>query len=128
MLHLLLLFAADPPADPAQGPGGIGGALVSFMPVLFLLFMAYFLLVVLPGRQRREEKEREDMVKNLNKGDEVLTRAFIYATVVSVSDTKDEVVLKVDDGTRIRMTKGSIFRNITKEEEAAKAKAAKDKK
>jgi len=50
-----------------------------------------------------------------------IVAAGIYGTVVSFSDTKDEVVVKVDDGTRLRMTKNSILRNLTREEEAVKA-------
>lgn len=46
-----------------------------------------------------------------------MTSAGIYGTVVAVSDTEDELTLKVDDNTRIRMTKGSISRNFSNEEE-----------
>ena len=60
------------------------------------------------------------MVSSLEKGDKVLTAAGIYGTVITVSETEDEVTLKVDDNTRLRMIKGSITRNISKEE-AAKA-------
>ena len=84
-------------------------------------------VALLPGR-RRQEKERQSMITNLKKNDEVLTIAGIYGTVVSVNETKDEIVVKVDDGTRLRMTKASIHRNISGEEAAKAAKAAKDQK
>ena len=64
------------------------------------------------------------------KNDKVLTAAGIYGTVLSVSDKEDEVVVKVDDNTRLRMIKSGITRNLTKEEAlaAAKAHAAEQKK
>jgi preprotein translocase subunit YajC len=71
---------------------------------------------------RRQEAERKAMASNVKKNDKVLTAAGIYGTVVSVSDTEDEVTVRVDDNTRLRMLKSSIIRNITREEEAAKPK------
>src|SRR4051812_31969073 len=106
MLYSLLLFAAD--KEPQSPLGG----LIYLLPVIIILYM---LIVVLPGR-RRQEKERQSFLTNLKKNDEVLTVAGIYGNVISVSDTKDEVVIKIDDGTRVRMTKASIARNITREE------------
>lgn len=103
-----------------QGQEG-GGGLGNFIILLPIILMLYLLIVVLPGR-RRQEKERQDLLTKTSKNDEVLTVAGIYGTVVSVSETKDEVVVKVDDGTRLRMTKGSILRNLTGEEAAKKAK------
>jgi preprotein translocase subunit YajC len=106
-------------ADDAKQDGD-GGGFTRYLPFFLLIIVAlYFFIVILPGR-RRQEKERQAMLTNLNKNDEVLTVAGIYGTVVSVHETKDEVTIKVDDGTRLRMTKGSIMRNFTKEE-AAKA-------
>jgi preprotein translocase subunit YajC len=115
MLQALLIFAAD--EAPKQGADNPLGMILLFAPFILLL---YLVIVILPGNRRRE-KERQALVNQMKKNDEVLTVAGIYGTVVSVSETKDEVVVKVDDGTRLRMTKGSILRNLTREEEAVKA-------
>src|SRR5262249_13216655 len=88
---------------------------------LILVFAYMFLL----RPQMRQEQQRNSLTKNLKKDDEVLTTAGIYGSVVSVHDTKDEVTLKGSDNTRIRVTKATIYRNITQEEAAAKAEAAK---
>ena len=65
------------------------------------------------------------MLTNLKKNDKVITTAGIYGTVISVAEKEDEVVVKVDDNTRLKMLKGAIMRNITNEEDAAKAQQAK---
>lgn len=114
MLEALLIFAAEGEKPAADNPLGM---ILLFAPFIILL---YLVIVVLPGNRRRE-KERQALVSGMKKGEEVLTVAGIYGTVVSVSETKDEVVVKVDDGTRLRMTKNSILRNLTREEEAVKA-------
>jgi preprotein translocase subunit YajC len=113
----LILFAET--QSKQEGGGGMN-TLLFLLPIILML---YLLIVVLPGR-RRAEKERQELLGKMSKGDEVLTIAGIYGTVISVHETKDEVVVKVDDGTRLRMTKGSIARNMTAEENVKKAKEA----
>jgi len=117
MLDTLVLLAQEGgKAKPDQSP--FGSAFLFFPLIIIAL---YFIIVILPGK-RRQEKERQSMITGMKKNDEVLTIAGIYGTVVTVSETKDEVVVKVDDGTRLRMTKGSIARNISAEEAAKAAK------
>jgi len=127
MLYALILFAQQ--ADPAKdggGGGGLGGLLSGPMlfPMIIMIMALYFFIVILPGK-RRQERERTETLNKMEKGTEVLTIGGIYGTVISVHPEKDEIVVKVDDGTRLRMTKNSIARNITAEEAAKKAKEAK---
>ena len=94
-------------------------------PFWFTMLLPMLLLIplfLMMRGQRRVERERQTMAASLEKNDKVLTSAGIYGNVISVSPTEDEVVVKVDDSTRLRMTKASILRNITKEE-AAKAQS-----
>src|SRR5262245_36848247 len=114
----LLLAQAEQqaPQQPQQSPLGSPWLL---LPLVIL--MLYFFIVVIPGR-RRAERERQESINKMEKGTEVLTIAGIYGTVISVHPEKDEIVVKVDDGTRLRMTKASIHRNLTAEEAAKKAK------
>lgn len=87
--------------------------------MLFLfagLFFLFYFIVLRP--MRREEAERRNMQSGLKKNDKILTHAGIYGTVVSVSDTEDEIVVKVDDNVRLRMVRAAVARNITNEEAA----------
>ncbi len=84
-----------------------------FLP-MGILVLFYFILW---RPMQKQEKERKTLLNTMKKNDRVLTSAGIYGTVVAVSDTEDELTLKVDDNTRIRMTKGSISRNFSNEEE-----------
>jgi preprotein translocase subunit YajC len=95
------------------------------LPIILLL---YLVIVFLPGKRRQEKERQEALVKNLKKNDKVLTIAGIYGTVVNVSDTENEITVRVDDNTRLRMTKDCIARNFTREEEAKAEKDAKEKK
>ncbi len=123
MLELLLVFAEGEAAkqQPQADPLGM------LLPIGAIMLL-FFLLVLRPG-QKRQERERQQLLSSLKKNDKVVTTAGIYGTVVSVSDKEDEVIVKVDDNTRLKMLKSSIHRNITAEEtakaEAEKAKEAK---
>jgi preprotein translocase subunit YajC len=118
MLYALTILAEE--GTKQKSPDGGLGSIIFLLPIILIL---YLVIVVLPGR-RRQEKDRQSLLSNTKKNDEVLTIGGIYGTVVSVSDTKDEVTVKVDDGTRLRMTKSSIMRNITAEEAAKAAQTA----
>jgi preprotein translocase subunit YajC len=120
MLELLLILAQQ---DGGKGaPSPLGSELLLIMMVVFALL---WLIVIRPS-QKRQERERQALLNSMKKNDKVLTTAGIYGTVVSVSDKEDEVVVKVDDNTRLKMLKSSIMRNFTAEE-ARKAEADKAK-
>ena len=65
---------------------------------------------------------RQALLNKMKKNDEILTNGGIYATIVEVSDKEDKIIVKIADNVRIKITKAAIARNITNEEEAAKAK------
>jgi len=79
-----------------------------------LLFGMLYLLFLRPAM--KQEKERSNLQNSLQKNDRILTSGGIYGTVVSVSDTADELVLRVDDQVKIRVTRAGVVRNFTREE------------
>jgi preprotein translocase subunit YajC len=119
MLNAFVLWAQENAKAPAAPPAPFG---LDLLPLLLIGAFAYFLLLRPAFRQ---EKERKQLRANLEKDDDVLTTSGIYGTVVSVSKDKDEVVVKVADGVRLKMVRAAIDRNLTKEEAARTAKGAK---
>lgn len=122
MLHALIVLAEEEGKNQAQP--GMGSAF-SFLPFILIAVLAYLLLI---RPMKRQEQERQAMASNLKKNDEVLTSAGIYGTIVDVSETDDKITVKVADNVRLKMTKGSVLRNLTNEEAAKQAKAAKEAK
>ena len=113
VLALFALFAEG------EGQGQGGNPLSMLIPMVAIFFVLY--LVVLRPMKRQEAERQKQLLTNLKKNDKILTIGGIYGSVVSVAEKDDEVVVKVDDNTRLRMTKRSIVQNMTKEEAAAKA-------
>lgn len=94
----------------AQAPGaGAGGGnpmvatILNAVPFVAMLAIFYF-LIIRPQQQR--QKQMEAMLKNLKKGDRVLTSGGMYGTVIGVDESK--VVLKISDDTKAEFAKSAI--------------------
>ncbi|MGL4555610.1 MAG: preprotein translocase subunit YajC, partial [Gemmataceae bacterium] len=120
MSPLFMLFAQGDAPAPQRNPLD---NIFLLMPVLALLF---YIIVLRPMGKRREQEEAERNA--LQKDDDILTIGGIYGTVVSVSTDKDkdEVVVKISDNTRVKMTRNAVHRNLS-HEARLKAKSAEKK-
>jgi preprotein translocase subunit YajC len=118
---LFLLAAAQ-----QQQEDPLGGLMRMFGPILLMFFGLWFFL--LRPAQKRERLQREQMLTSLKKNDKVLTNAGIIGIIAAVNEKEDELTLKVDESSnvRLRMLKSTIVKNYTAEE-AARELAAKDK-
>jgi preprotein translocase subunit YajC len=116
MFSLLMLFAEGEAPQGGQSPSG---SLLIYVLPLMLLWLLFFR----PGA--RGDKQRQKFLSELKKNDKIVTIGGIVGSVVSVSDTEDEVIIKVDDNTRLKMIKSSIQRNLSQEEDAKKKKEEK---
>ena len=65
---------------------------------------AWYFLMMRP--QRKKAKEHETLMKNLGAGSRVVTVAGVYGEVDSVGE--DTVVLKLEDGAKMKVSKSSI--------------------
>ena len=72
-----------------------------FLVVIFAMF--YFVMI---RPQRKRQKEQQEMMANLQKGDRVLTIGGIYGVIDSISE--DSLVIKVEGGTTIRVARNAV--------------------
>jgi preprotein translocase subunit YajC len=88
----------------AQGGGASGpGLLESFLP-LILIFAVFWFLLIRP--QQRKAKEHKAMVAAIQKGDEVVTNGGILGRVKKVGD--DFVVLELAEGHDVNVQRFAI--------------------
>jgi preprotein translocase subunit YajC len=71
---------------------------------LVLIFAVFYFLMIRP--QRKRQKEHQQMMEELKRGDRVVTAGGIYGVVESISE--DSVVLKVESGATIRVSRNSV--------------------
>ena len=92
-------------AGAGNGGGGGGGGgmmpMLLFFGVPLLVFMV--LNTMLGGPDRKEKQRREQLLSTLKKNDQVVTIGGIFGTVVSVSDDKTAVTIRVDDNTSAKI-------------------------
>jgi len=103
---------AGQPGGNAGGPQGTTAMLQSFLPLILIFVIFYFLLI---RPQSKKAKEHKQMLENLKKGDKVMTNGGIYGLIEDI-DT-DTVTLKVGikDDVKIKVNRGYIAGLRTKE-------------
>jgi len=124
-MNSITAFASDGSAASADDSAGAGMIVSTFLlPILMLIFL-YFIMI---RPQQKQEKEIQDMQKNLQVGDEVITKGGIVGFVLRVEENTETIVLETgSDRLKIRILQNAIARNVTAEEAAAKAQAKANK-
>ena len=74
--------------------------------VLFMV-MIYFMMV---RPMRTRDKQHDEMVVELQKGDNVITAGGIYGTVERILD--DSIILRIESGATLKITKGGIVKRL----------------
>ena len=120
MLATLVVLAQQSGDAPAQQPGS---SLGMFVPLLFIVVLGYFLMI---RPMRRQEQQRQALLGALKKNDRVVTSGGMIGIVAAIKEKEDEVTLKVDESSnvRLRVTKSSIVRILGGEESAKEQKEA----
>ena len=103
-------------------PGGVGatGGATSIAPTLVtfgLVFAIFYFLIIRP--QNKRQKQTQQMLQALKKGDRVVTIGGIRGTIFSLKD--DTAVLKVDDNTKIQFSRSAISQVVDKKAGAAES-------
>ncbi|KAF0171463.1 MAG: preprotein translocase subunit YajC [Rhodobacteraceae bacterium] len=99
------------------GAAGAGSAFASFLPLVLIFAIMYFLLI---RPQQKKVKDMRAMVDALRRGDQVLTQGGIIGKVTKVGD---DGVLEVEiaDGVKVKILKHTITQVMNKTEPAAAA-------
>lgn len=101
-----------PPGGAEQGDPGIFGLLFP----LILVFGIFYLLVFRP--QKKQQKELQNMIQTLKKGDKILTSSGIYGQISNLDD--NYATIKIDDNAKMKVLKSSIARILTDEKKEKK--------
>jgi len=92
---------------PVEGDADTGSFATSIWPLLIfivVLFGIMYFLMIRP--QRRRQKEHQEFVQQLQRGERVVTAGGIHGQIESVGE--DSVVIKVESGATLRIAKSSI--------------------
>ncbi len=98
-MDFLISSAHAQAAAPAAAPN----PLMSFLPLIILFAVFYFLLI---RPQMKRAKEQRAMIAALAKGDEVVTNGGLAGRIDELGDSF--VVLEIASGVSVKMQKGAI--------------------
>lgn len=98
----------------AQAAGGAGSAFASFVPLILIFAIMYFLLI---RPQQKKVKEHQKMVEALRRGDQVITAGGLMGKVTKVKDD-GEIEVELAENMRVRVVKSTIAQVRSKTEPA----------
>ena len=99
------LFAPILMAGGGQNGGG-GMVQLGFFGLIFLIM---YLLLIRP--QRKKQKEHEQLLNSLTKGDKVVTSSGMFGVVFAIDDKRNIVVLKTGE-IKLEFLKSSIAARV----------------
>jgi len=77
------------------------------LPIFLLMFVVIYFLMIRP--QSVQQKNHQNMLSNLKKGDKILTRGGIIGKIIDFQGKNNNIiVLKVDENTNITVLKSYI--------------------
>ncbi len=80
----------------AQAAGGAGSAITSFIPLILIFGIMYFLLI---RPQQKKLKDHQGMVEAVRRGDQVITQGGVVGKVTKVKDD-GEVEVEIAEGVK----------------------------
>ena len=76
----------------------------TFLPLILIFAVFYFLLI---RPQQRKVKQHKEMLSNLKRGDKIITSGGIIGTINKVSDNR-ELTVEVSDNVEIKIAPGMV--------------------
>jgi preprotein translocase subunit YajC len=89
----------------AQAAGGDSSSmLVSLLPFVLIFVIMYFLIL---RPQQKRVKQHQEMVKNVRRGDTVVTSGGLIGKVTKVIDD-DQLEIELADGVKVRQVRSMV--------------------
>ncbi len=100
----MFMFITPAYAQVSSPFGGDNNMLVSLLPFILIFVIMYFLIL---RPQQKRVKQHAEMVKNIRRGDTVVTSGGLVGKVVKVVDD-DQVEVEIADEVRVRQMRSMI--------------------
>jgi len=88
---------------PQGGSAEGGSSWMTFMPLILIVGIFYFLIL---RPQNKKQKETKRMLEALKKGDRVVTIGGIHGVIQTVKESS--VIVRVDENTKLEFSRSAI--------------------
>jgi len=85
------------------GGGGQGGGMYTFLPLILLFAVFYFLLI---RPQQKRAKQHKTFMENLKKGDTVITSGGLYGKITGITD--EAITMEIAEKVRVKVSKSAV--------------------
>ena len=93
----------------AQGGGPGGSDLMTFLPMLAIFVVFYFLLI---RPQQKKAKEAKAMLETLQKGDEIVTAGGVLGRISKLGE--QYLTIEIAPGTEVMVQRGAVAQLLPK--------------
>lgn len=97
--------------------GGESGSIISLVVLLVVFGGIFYFLLIRP--QRKKQQQHEDLIEQLQQGDQIVTAGGIHGSIIEVLE--DTFVVVIGEGTTIEIEKDSVAEKATDEDEEEKS-------
>ena len=101
-------------AYAAAPAGGGASGFASFLP-LILIFVVFYFLLIRP--QQKQAKQHQAFLNDLKKGNKVITKGGVYGEIIGLTDAV--LTLEIAENTRIKVAREAIAGPQVKEDAKA---------
>jgi preprotein translocase subunit YajC len=115
--HEDILMLITPAYAQAAAGGDTNSMLMSLLPFALIFVIMYFLIL---RPQQKKVKDHSELVKNIRRGDTVVTTGGLVGKVTKVVDD-DQIEFEISDGVRVRQMRQMISGVRAKGEPAKEA-------
>ncbi|WP_026608192.1 preprotein translocase subunit YajC [Methylocapsa acidiphila] len=95
---------AQAAGGPAGGPPGSSDVILQLVPFALIFVILYFLII---RPQQKRAKDHANLIKNLRRGDSVVTNGGLIGKITKVIDDA-EIELEIAPNVRVRMARAMI--------------------
>lgn len=93
---------------------------INLVPLAAILLIMYFFLI---RPQQKQQREHDDMLKNLKEGDKVLTTGGLYGTIVGIKGDED-LQIRFSETVKLTVARSAVARVVSPAAAQSKAAAA----
>ncbi|BBO89014.1 preprotein translocase subunit YajC [Desulfosarcina ovata] len=83
--------------------GGASGGFASFVPLILMFVIFYFLLI---RPQQKKTKEHRQMIDNLKTGDRIVTSGGLHGRITGVAE--NALTVEIAEKVRVKVNRGSV--------------------
>jgi len=117
---LFIFLTSCAPPGLGGGDGESSSPIIAALPFVLIFGLFYFLIL---RPQQKQSRKKEDMMKNIKRGDKVMTAGGIHGKVMNTEE--DLLTVEIAKGVNVQIARANISALINQDKAETKQKGGK---